>query len=378
LKQYEAARPRILVLLFLSCIVWVCAGLYASSDTTNAGVTPFVSSEGELAWALPVSTLEGSAEWLAGCRGEAWQAGLGFCFEENAWKTLSLEGAVTWGGAEITSSVVIDVQTPSFTFAESWLQAEWDAYRMTAIAHLEEKGCGFRITLRGGRETLIRRLRLNWNLSPYHRDPLELEEETFSPTLTQGDVYLNLHESANAFMRWTDEGFEFAGLRLRLADDLFWGLRWFGTLFVRTDESKFYTSPSLHLEPEPGFSLYAGPVWDRAASTLSGIKFYGFSFYGELGSVEFRSITALVPELELVKEPYWELVGFIWEMSGCCTEEVGEASVAFFFGGDSLFDLGEIDFESEIPLWDNFSVHIDATFTTFGEATLTLGWEAEF
>jgi hypothetical protein len=224
---------------------------------------------------------------------------------------------------------------------------------------------------------LLRRLRLNWNLKPYH-DPLELEQETFSPALTQGDVCLNLHESANAFLCWTGEGFSFAGLRLRLADDLFWGLRWFGTLFLRADQSRFYASPSLHLEPEQGFNLYAGPVWDRNASVLSGIRFYGFGFYGELGEVGFRSITALVPELELVKEPYWELVGFIWEMPGCSTEETGEVSVAFYFGGDSLFALGEVDFESKLPLWDNLSIRTDATFTTSGEAVLTLGWEAEF
>ena len=377
LKQYQATRLRITVLLFLFCIGWSCAGICADSDTTNVGVTPFVFSEGEVSWSLPASTVGGSVEWLAGWRGQAWQAGLGLSFKENAWETLSLEGALTWGETEITSSVVFDAQTPSFTFAESRIQTEWGEYRLNAIAHFEGKGCGFRITLRGGRETLIRRLRLNWNLNPYY-EPLELEQETFFPVLTQGDVYLNLHESVGGFMCWTDEGFQIAGLRLRLTEDLFWGLRWFGNLLVRTEESKFYTTPSLHLEPEEGFNFYAGPVWDRNASVLSGIRFYGFSFYGELGSVEFRSITALVPELELVKEPYWELVGFIWEMPSACSKEKVEASVAFYFGGESLFALGEVDFESKFPLWDNLSIHVNATFTTSGEAILTLGWEAEF
>jgi hypothetical protein len=90
---------------------------------------------------------------LAGWRGETWQAGLGLSFKENAWETLSLESALTWGETEITSSVVFDAQTPSFTFAESRIQTEWGEYRLNAIAHFEGKGCGFRITLRGGRET---------------------------------------------------------------------------------------------------------------------------------------------------------------------------------------------------------------------------------
>jgi hypothetical protein len=80
--------------------------------------------------------------------------------------------------------------------------------------------------------------------------------------------------------------------------------------------------------------------------------------------------------LYLIKAPYWELVGFIWEWPSLSGEETGEASVAFLFGGEGPFNLGEIDFESEIPLFEGFTLSLGACLKTAGgtDSSVSLGW----
>lgn len=353
---------------------WLGVALFIIWAGVTSTATPFLHSEGELLWSVSEATSLGNAEWEVGWYGEGWRFGFLTTFAENTWETLGLAGNLTFAKAEIMSHVVFDPTESSFSFTEIQATATWGDYRAEGLALLESEGLGWRVFIRGGRGTFLERLRLWWNLK-YGRD--ELEEETFSPFLTWGDLVLRLSDFVSLFSRFNhEEGFEHAGLQFGPTEATFWDIRWFATMIFSVDRATVYHTPSLWVKNPPGTSFYLGTIWDRDTSELSGIKLYGFSFYGKIGDVRFRSYTSLEGAVSLIKEPYWELVGLIWEWPSFSGEEKGEASVAFLFGGESLFSLGEVDFESEIPLFEGFTLSIGAYLETAGgdDSSVSFGW----
>ena len=352
--------------------VWLWVILIIIWVGVPSAAAPFLHSEGEFLWSISEATLLGSAEWEAGWRGEGWQFGLVTTFAENTWETLGLEGDLTFAEAEILSRVVFDPATSSFSFTEVQARATWGDWRAEGFALLQPEGLGGRVYLRGG--SILERLRLRWNLE-YGRD--ELVEETFSPFLSWGDATLRFSGFVGLSLRFNhEEGFEHAGLQFGPTEITFWGIRWFASMIFLVDRARVYHTPSFSVTNPPGVSVYVGTIWDRDESVLSGIKLYGFSFYGEIGDVRFRSYTSLEGGISLIKAPYWELVGFIWEWPGCCEESEGEASVAFLFGGEGPFNLGEVDLEAEIPLFEGFTLSIGACLETAGgdDSSFSLGW----
>ena len=68
--------------------------------------------------------------------------------------------------------------------------------------------------------------------------------------------------------------------------------------------------------------------------------------------------------------------GWWTAIQGCCGE-TGEASVAFFFGEDNLFDLGEILFDAAYPAAEKLSFSLSFTLPMNGGPTFSFGWNYE-
>ncbi|MEW5826306.1 MAG: hypothetical protein AB1778_05690 [Candidatus Bipolaricaulota bacterium] len=142
-------------------------------------------------------------------------------------------------------------------------------------------------------------------------------------------------------------------------------------------ESTLHVAPTLSLGHSECFELYAGLAWEQATATLSGIALYGVGLACEIGDVRVRGLWELDPNaISLVAEPYWALLGFVWDVSGCCGD--GERSVAFFFGEDGLFGLGAMEFSIEEVATPGCTTSLTVTLKTSGIASLTFGWQVSF
>ena len=157
-----------------------------------------------------------------------------------------------------------------------------------------------------------------------------------------------------------------------------------GILSFTPEEKTLEISPAFSLDSPDCFDLYAGILWDSAApagagaSRLDGFKLYGIGFRSEAGPLRLRGLYALSPnEIALVPAPYTALFGAVWDTAGCCGEP-GEGSIAFLFGDDGLFDLGEVLAELAIPVLDTMTVRVGLSLPTAGSPILTLGWDAVF
>jgi len=151
----------------------------------------------------------------------------------------------------------------------------------------------------------------------------------------------------------------------------------FGAFLTFTaDEKTLEVVPSLSLDAPDGFDLYTGLDWDPATRTLSGLQIYGLGYRCELGDVGVRVLASLDPDvLALVKAPHRSLIGLVWPMTGPC-DEPGEGSIAFFFGEDGPFDLGEVLAEVIVPLDDGLTIALTLELPVPGSPTISFGWDA--
>jgi len=145
-------------------------------------------------------------------------------------------------------------------------------------------------------------------------------------------------------------------------------------LTFTTDEKALEVVPSLSLDAPDCFDLYTGLDWDPATRTLSGLRIYGLGYRCELGDIGVRVLASLDPDvLALVKAPYRSLIGLVWPMAGPCGEP-GEGSVAFFFGEDGPFDLGEVLTEIIVPLDDGLTIALTLELPVNGSPKILFGW----
>jgi len=125
------------------------------------------------------------------------------------------------------------------------------------------------------------------------------------------------------------------------------------------------------------FDIYLGLIWDAVTRQIDGLRLYGLGFRCDIAEVGVRALFSFDPAtIALVKAPYNALIGLVWDVAGCCAE-LGEGSVAFFFGEDNLFDLGEIEAAFTLPIVDGLTLSLTATFAMAGTHTLAFGWELE-
>jgi hypothetical protein len=135
--------------------------------------------------------------------------------------------------------------------------------------------------------------------------------------------------------------------------------------------------PSLVLRSGTCFEIYAGLAWDEPTRTLGGSSVYGIGLSCAAGDIELRGLWELDPSsIELVKTPYWALIGLVWDLPSVLSEP-GEGSVALFFGEEALFALGEIEFAAVWSIAPGWSAGIQIDLKVGGGGQFVFRWEGE-
>ena len=353
--------------------------LVALFSWTAFASSPFIHSEGEITIDPSGGFLKITLDSLleVGWQGEGWQTSVLSTITQNEFSKLEIKGSTTLVGIALTSNTVFDPQSASFTSTQEEANFTWNGLQVEGIERLEKKGLGFGILVQAGDNSPFQQLRMRFNLKQYQD---EIIDETFCPSFSSAKLDLKLPVPCLDFIfleiDWKKDGFEEAWVSLGQGVEILPWLSLGTSVSFRLDEKRVTLSPSLSVSSPPGVDLFCGIDWDAANNKLVGLKLYGIGFHGEVGGVRFRSLTSLAEdEIDLVKDPYWELLGFIWKISRCCGE--GEARLAFYFGDGYLFDLSEIDFEGEIPLTQAASISGVVCLTTAGLPSLTLGWHLD-
>ncbi|NIA10351.1 MAG: hypothetical protein GWP10_11645 [Nitrospiraceae bacterium] len=243
------------------------------------------------------------------------------------------------------------------------------------LTQLEETGAGFGLSIAGPSDSIVRGIDARFNLKQY-RD--EIVEETYCPEFSYATINLKLPmpcvDYISAGIELNREGFDQIWMSLGPMQEILPWLSLGTTVTLRKDKQDMSLSPSLSLESPACFDLYWGIDWDSASDTFNGLKLYGIGFHGEIGGVQIRSLTALLPdEIALVKAPYWELLGIVSKIPTCCGE--AEASAVCYFGDSGLFDVGEVDVEFTIPIFA--SGHVSFSASMPAASAFTVGWQLE-
>lgn len=332
----------------------------------------------DLAGGVPWVTLESTLalSW----QGNGWETGLTAAVTNNEWNELQWDGAAVLAGMELASSVVFDPAGAAFTSAQLEGEITWSGVRIEGVARLETPGVGFGVSLHGGdgNATILRELRLRFNLR-CNRDAVIAQ--TCSPDFSFATIAFEFPflcmDNISTRIELDKTGFTEAWISLGQGVEILPGISVAGSLSLNVDEKKVLLSPSLVLASPAHIDLYWGLDWEEEENKLSGLKLYGVGLHGELGDVRLRGLWSLAPdEISLVKAPYWAVIGFAWEIDGCCGQR-GAGNVGFFFGDDQLFDLGQVEIELEIPLGERLIVQAAIRIKTDGGHSLRLGWELE-
>lgn len=341
--------------------------------------SPFLHSGGEITIDPSGGFLKITLDSLleVGWQGEGWQTSVLSTITQNEFSKLEVKGSTTLLGVALTSNTVFDPQSASFTSTQEEANFTWNGLQVEGIGRLEKRGLGFGILVQAGDSSPFQQLWMRFNLKQY-RD--EIIDETSCPSFSSAKLDLKLPVPCLDFISleigWKNDGFEEAWVSLEQGVEILPWLSLGTSVSFRLDEKKVTLYPSLSVSSPPGVDLFCGIDWDAANNKIVGLKLYGIGFHGEVGGVRFRSLTSLAEdEIDLVKGPYWELLGLIWKVPCRCGE--GEASLAFYFGDGYLFDLSEIDFEGEIPLTQAASISGVVCLTTAGLPSLTLGWHLD-
>jgi len=346
---------------------------------TGLAGTPFIHSEGEIAvsslGSSPSLSLQTSLE--GGWKEDGWQVSGIAKVEDNQWTELRWEGSSTLGKVNLTASTVFDPQNASFTSMQMDADFLWSGLQVGTIGRLEESGAGLGVSIAGPSDSIVQGVDLRFNLKRYQD---EIVEETFCAKFSYAAITLKLPvpcmDYISSEIDLGRDGLDEAWFQLTQPVNVFPWLSFGVATTFRTDEKEVSLSPSLSLSSPPCFDLYFGVDWDSTSNTLNGLKIYGIGFHGEIGGVQIRSLTALLPdEIALVKDPYWELLGIVKKISTCCGE--GEVSAVAYFGDSGLFDVGEVDLEIDLPLAQTLKLTLKASLPTREAPSFTLGWKGD-
>ena len=363
-------RKRILVLLMLAV-----GALSVQANPTLTG-----SSDGALAWdaATGAISLEASLATEANWQ-DVLTAGVMLTASEQGAQTLTATGALSLGDLALSTGTTFDVQSASLVNTTFELSAPLLDAEITLSGVLEPGALGAQIALTATGDSVIRSMSVGFNLDAFGRIqttscalPFSCAEARFALPLDGCETTIDARISFDA------AGFSELSLSAPHVGDLPFAITFGGFLTFTLDEKTIQLSPSLNLENPDCFDFYVGLDWDAATHTLSELLFYGMGMRCELGAVQFRLLIALDPSvLALVKAPYRSLLGLVWPLSSCCGP-AGEGSLAFFFGTDNLFDLGEINAELILPITESltFSLAIELPMTS--TPIFTFGWQVSF
>ncbi|MCK5802682.1 MAG: hypothetical protein KAI66_07615 [Lentisphaeria bacterium] len=341
--------------------------------------TPFIHSEGEIAVSSldtsPDLSLQTSLE--AGWKEDGWQVSGIATVMDNHWTELRWEGLATLGEISLRSSTIFDPQSASFTSTQMDVAFLWSGLQVGALTRLEGTGVGFGLSIAGPSDSIVQGINLRFNLKQYQD---EIVEETFCTEFSHATINLKLPvpcmDDIFAEIDLNRDGLDEVWLQLQQPLNVLPWLSLGMAVTFRTDEKAASLSPSLSLSSPSCFDLYWGVDWESTDSTFSGLKLYGIGFHGEIGGVQIRSLTALLPdEIALVKSPYWELLGIASKIPTYCGE--GEVSAVCYFGDSGLFDVGEVYLEINLPLSPAWMFSLTICLPTAGTPSFTLTWKGD-
>ena len=292
--------------------------------------------------------------------------------------TLSLSSIAPLGSATLSAAVQFDEQTASTVSGNAGVATAFDEIGIDVETVFAPGAMGMGIEVRPQLGAIVERFAIGFNLSPF--GTTQTESCSLNFTFIEIDFSFSGPPCADAItgsLLYEADGFTELYLSASQVGGLPIGVSFGASVLHEAEEKTLDLHPSLTVESPACLDVYAGLDWDDATRSLKGIKIYGLGARCEIGGVRFRGLWSLAPsEIALVKAPYWSLLGLVWTLSGCCDEE-GEGSVAFFFGDENLFDIGEIEAAFMLPVSETSSVSLTAALKMGGGYTLTLGWDVE-
>jgi hypothetical protein len=361
-------------LCILSCLVVL------SAFPQCVEATPVVESSGSIIVDWDAGMISLDSTLTTGWKSDAIQAKASMKVNEKGIDRFSAMFEVGLGDDFfLGTSVVLDPNSATFTEAAFEATLPLLDANLCLEGFLEPGSFGSRLELASTDDNVVQGLSLYFNLDKYGRIqtsscslPFTYAEARFSIPLDccEWPVYADISWDADGFSEFNISAMDVGGLPF--------GVSFGGFLTFTTQEKTLEISPSLNLESPECFDFYAGLVWDDAANSLSGIRFYGMGMRCEIGDIRFRMLYCFDPStLALIKAPYKALLGLVWPMIGCC-DHPGEGSVAFFFGENNLFDLEEILGELIAPVTKDLTLSMLIEYPMTGLPTFTFGWKLAY
>ena len=339
--------------------------------------SPTLTGDGSFSFAFDAAsgaitidaTLSAEASW------DDLTAGVSLVLGENGPMTLEGTSTAVLEGLELSAHTAFDIQSASFTRAEASLAMAGERHDLTLTAVLEN-GVGLNASMAG--EGVLHTINVGLNLDSFHRVQTDSCALPFTYAAIVATISVTDCVTVNAEMLVEDAGFAELVLSCGGIAGLPIAVQFAASLVFEPEAKSLDLSPSFSLEGTECIDLYAGLSWDATTHTISGIEIYGLGAHCEFGDVRFRGLWSLDPTtIALVKAPYWALLGVVWDLPGCCGD-LGEGSVALFFGDENLFDLGAIEAEFVIPLANAAIVTIGAVLPVSGNAIFSFAWNVAF
>ena len=338
-----------------------------------------LESSGEIGVDLVGPGFRLDASLHAGLQAETWRFGALADLSDGAWTGFSLEAAAVIGETAATASTTFDPTDGSFLAAEAMAVGPLQGVVFSTLARLEPGALGAAVSVEGDGSAPLQAAEIGFNLSPFG----EIQTESCALAFSYASAAFTLpigecEETAEIEILWDCDGFVEFAASVAEVGALPFGMQFGGFLSFTPEEKMLEISPAFSLDSPDCFDLYAGILWDSDANRLDGFKLYGIGFRSEAEGLRLRGLYALSPnEIALVPDPYTALFGAVWDTAGCCGK-AGEGSVAFLFGDEGLFDLGEVLGELVLPIIDTVTVTLGFSLPTAGPPTLTVGWDAAF
>ena len=340
---------------------------------------PAVQSQGTITVDPTAGTISLDASVAAGWTSESINLLMALNLSNTGIDRLSADASVALGEVLTTGLVAtFDPQASSFTQSQFGIAAALQDANLSFTGLLEPNALGWSVDLASTTDSVLQAIAIGFNIDPFGG----IQTESCRPAFTYArfDLAIPLdgcNTTASVSSSWDCAGFGELSLSVPTVGGLAWGVQIGALLTFAMDKKTLEFFPTLNLDNPECFDFYTGLEWDNVTNTISAINFYGVGFRCEINDVQVRILYSLDPStIALVKSPFKSLIGFVWPMPGCCGEP-GEASVAFFFGEDNLFDLGEILFDAAYPAAENLSFSLSFTLPMDGGPTFSFGWSYE-
>lgn len=325
--------------------------------------------EGDLRWELPLdvsfeSTI--SLGWEIG----GWTCGLSSTHTGAGWERLSFTG----GSGETKAELSFDPSVPSFSSAKLTSEGELPGgYKWKWLGVLEPGKFGFGLKIFGS--YVLREVGLRFNLKRFRDEPIG-EELTLSYGYLSARFPFCCVSPVWVRADWEKEGFEKLSCSFMLPQGIFGEgcpLYLGASLGLSEDKKEERVFPGIYLSTPRGLFVFLSADWDEDLHLLKGLRLYGFLFRWKSQSISLNLITSLAEDvIDLVEDPYWEMLGICWNLNGCCGP--GKVSVELFFGDGGLMGLGKLKLKGEVNLSRSTAFSLELSLPKGDPPTISAGW----